>query len=224
MRKVLIGTPTYDGKLDVWYTDSLLRTVKLTEKEGIFLHAIYTSYDALIQRARNNLFRIALSENYDDLIFIDSDMQWSEDWILQLLNRPEDVVAAPVIGRSDNVRYNVTLTNNQLTYSKDKQLLKVDRVGTGLMKLSRKAMEALWLSSEEYLDDEGTAYRMICDIQIRDNSLISEDFILCEKWRDLGGDIWIDPTMNPVHTGSKRWQGNFQQFLQQNGYGKENIL
>ena len=53
MRRVLIGTPSYDGRIDVWFANSLIQTVKIAEKKGIFVHAIYTSYDSLVQRARN---------------------------------------------------------------------------------------------------------------------------------------------------------------------------
>ena len=72
MRRVLIGTPSYDGRIDVWFANSLIQTVKIAEKKGIFVHAIYTSYDSLVQRARNSLFRLALQGNYDDLFFIDA--------------------------------------------------------------------------------------------------------------------------------------------------------
>ena len=79
MRRVLIGTPSYDGRIDVWFANSLIQTVKIAEKKGIFVHAIYTSYDSLVQRARNSLFRLALQGNYDDLFFIDSDCEWEPE-------------------------------------------------------------------------------------------------------------------------------------------------
>jgi hypothetical protein len=73
MRRVLIGTPSYDGRIDVWFANSLVQTVKMAEKKGIFVHAIYTSYDSLVQRARNSLIKLAIDGGYDDLFFIDSD-------------------------------------------------------------------------------------------------------------------------------------------------------
>ena len=73
MRRVLIGTPSYDGRVDVWFANSLAGTLKMSYEKGIHVHTIYTSYDSLIQRARNSLFRLALEGGYDDLFFIDSD-------------------------------------------------------------------------------------------------------------------------------------------------------
>jgi hypothetical protein len=36
--KVLIATPAYDGRLDVWYTTSLVNSVRIAQENGIFLH------------------------------------------------------------------------------------------------------------------------------------------------------------------------------------------
>ena len=58
MRKVLIGTPCYDGRTDVWYNDSLNNTIRLSMKKDIRLDVIYMSYDSLVQRARNDIVNV----------------------------------------------------------------------------------------------------------------------------------------------------------------------
>ena len=113
MRKVLIGTPSYDGRIDVWFANSLVGTVKMAEKKGIFVHAIYTSYDSLIQRARNSLFRLALQGGYDDLFFIDSDCEWEPEWFFRFLDRPEPIVGGALIKKSDKEGYFVKSRNQQ---------------------------------------------------------------------------------------------------------------
>ena len=87
MQRVLIGAPCYDGKVDVWFANSLVATIKEAEKKGIHVHAIYTSYDSLVQRARNSLFKLALDGGYTDLFFIDSDTEWEPEWFFRLLSR-----------------------------------------------------------------------------------------------------------------------------------------
>jgi len=101
MRRVLIGTPSYDGRIDVWFANSLILTVKKAEKEGIFVHAIYTSYDSLVQRARNSLIKLAIDGGYDDLFFIDSDTEWEPEWFFNLLNRPEPIVGGALVKKKD---------------------------------------------------------------------------------------------------------------------------
>ena len=71
MRKVLIATPALDGRLDVWYTNSVINAVRFAQSEGVFLHPVFLSFDALIQRARNDLFRLAVEGEYDDMIFVE---------------------------------------------------------------------------------------------------------------------------------------------------------
>ena len=92
MRRVLIGTPSYDGRIDVWFANSLVATVKEAEKRGIFVHAIYTSYDSLVQRARNSLVKLAIDGGYDDIFFIDSDIEWDPEWFFRFLYRPEPII------------------------------------------------------------------------------------------------------------------------------------
>lgn len=217
MRRVLIGTPSYDGRIDVWFANSLVATVKQAEKKGIFVHAIYTSYDSLIQRARNSLVRLALTGGYDDLFFIDSDCEWEPDWFFRLLDRPEPIVGGALVKKSDKEGYTVKLVDKQIKWSEDNKLIQVDGVGTGFMKISRFALEKLWEISDPYMS-EGEEHRMICDIKVENGDLISEDYILGNKWKSLGYKVWLDPTITLNHIGTKKFKGNFNQFIQKNGY------
>jgi glycosyltransferase involved in cell wall biosynthesis len=217
MRRVLIGTPSYDGRIDVWFANSLIQTVKIAEKKGIFVHAIYTSYDSLIQRARNSLVRLALTGGYDDLFFIDSDAEWDPEWFFKLLDRPEPIIGGALVKKSEKEGYTVKLVDKQLKWNQDKTLIEVDGVGTGFMKISRFALEKLWEISDKYMS-EGEEHRMICDIKVENGDLISEDYILGNKWKSLGYKIWLDPTITLNHIGTKKFKGNFNKFIEKNGY------
>lgn len=217
MRRVLIGTPSYDGRIDVWYANSLLQTVKIAIKKDIHVHAIYTSYDSLIQRARNSLVRLALTGGYDDLFFIDSDCEWEPEWFFKLLDRPEPVVGGALVKKSEKEGYTVKLINKELKWSQDKKIIEVDGVGTGFMKISRFALEKLWEVSDKYMS-EGEEHRMICDIKVENGDLISEDYIICNKWKSLGYKVWLDPTITLNHIGTKKYKGNFKQFIDKLGY------
>jgi hypothetical protein len=212
MRRVLIGTPSYDGRVDVWFANSLIQTVKIAEKKGIYVHAIYVSYDSLIQRARNSLFRLALQGGYDDLFFIDSDCEWDPEWFFSILDRPEPIVGGALIKKTDKEGYTVKLTNKKLNYSNDNKLIEVDGVGTGFMKVSRFALEKLWEISDAYMS-EGEEHRMICDIKVENGDLISEDYVIANKWKGLGYKVWLDPTITLNHIGTKKYKGDFAKFI-----------
>lgn len=214
---MLIGTPSYDGRIDTWFADSLVRTVKQADPKQINIHAIYPSYDSLIQRARNDLVRMAMDGGYDTLFFIDSDVEWEPEWFFRLLARPEPIVGAALIKKSDQESYTVKIIAKNLTRSEDDVLVQVDGLGTGFLKVDRFALEKLWLMSEPYVHD-GVPNRMVFDLKIVDGDLISEDYVMCHKWQSLGYKVWLDPSITINHNGVKKYQGNLSSFLQRNGY------
>ena len=214
VRKVLIATPAYDGRLDVWYTNSLVNTVRVAQANGIYVHPVFMSYDALIQRARNDLFSLAVGGEYDDMIFIDSDMEWNPMWIMELLSREEDVVGGTARKKTDDAEIYVAKTTDISTHANG--LIKCDGLGTGFVKLSRKAFTALWDVSLEYKNEDKTC-RMVCDVQVVDGQLYSEDTVLFKKLNDLGFDCWLDPSMTCNHIGTKKFVGNFAEYMKRLG-------
>ena len=218
MRRVLIGTPSYDGRIDVWFANSLVNTVKIAEKRDIAIQPIYTSYDSLVQRARNSLFKIALEGNFDDLFFIDSDCEWEPEWFFNLLDRPEPIIGGALVKKDDQTEgYTVKIIDTKLKYSQDRKLIEVDGVGTGFMKISKFALEKLWEISEPYMS-EGEEHRMVCDIKVENGDLISEGYVIANKWKGLGYKVWLDPTITLNHIGIKKFKGNFSNFINKLGY------
>ena len=213
-RKVLIATPSYDGTLDVWYVNSLVGTIRESEDRGIRIDPIYMSYDALIQRARNDLVAIAIHGDYDDMIFIDGDIEWDPMWIFKLLKYSQDVVGGTYRKKADEFEdYVVKALEFPLKTDTRTGLVKVDGLGTGFLKLSRKAFTHLWNNAEPYVDYRGKKSRMVFDIAVQNGSLISEDILACQKLSSGGFDIWLDPRMCFNHTGSKKFTGNFIEWL-----------
>lgn len=216
-RKVLIATPSYDGTLDVWYVNSLVRTIRESEAQGIRIDPIYQSFDALVQRARNDLVALAVQGNYDDIIFIDADIEWEPDWIFKLLKYPHDVVGGTYRKKVDDYEdYVVKALDLPPTIDTRTGLMKVAGLGTGFLKLSKKAFRHLWEKAEPYLDHKGKNSRMIFDIAIQNGVMVSEDILMCQRLIAGGFDIWLDPRMCCNHTGPKKFQGNFIEWLKHN--------
>ena len=213
VRKVLFGTPCHDGRLDVWFVNAMRHTEKLLNARDIDTQPIYVSFDSLVQRARNDLVRLALEDGYDDLIFIDSDMEWRPEWALALLDHPVDCVGAAYRKKTDDQEI-YTVRSAQLPIPVDPRtgLWTIDGIGTGFLRLSRKALQALWDSNEEY-KNEGRLCRWIFDVCVVDNTLVSEDNILCEKLKQLGFTVFLDPSFTPTHIGQKKFAGDFASYV-----------
>jgi glycosyltransferase involved in cell wall biosynthesis len=214
MRRVLIGTPTYDGTLTAHYVDALLRTLKEAPKQDIEIFPLFICYDALVQRARNDIVKQAISANVDDLVFIDADIGWEPEAFFRLLRHPVQVVGGVVPKKCDNPAFNVKVLPGASLEIID-GVMEVECVGTGILRITQQALQNLWTISEEY-QNEGPVGRMVFDIKIIDGQLVSEDNIFCHKWRDLGGKVWLDPYLQCTHTGTKTFTANFMEYLEAN--------
>jgi hypothetical protein len=211
MRTVMIGSPSHDGKIEAWHVAALVETCKIGLANNINVIPIYMSYDALVQRARNDIAKLALESNVDDLFFIDSDVDWNPMDFFKMLNYDVDVVGAALIKKSEIQQYAVKITEGFKV--EDNGLVEVAGVGTGMLRIRKDALIKIAESSEEYKEPhKQTPTKSIFEVKVIDGELWSEDIVFCKKWKDLGGKVYLDPMVNLGHSGSKRWVGNFYEW------------
>jgi len=216
--KVLIGTPTYDGKIDIHYIDSLLNTLEQSNAENIEIYPLFICYDSLIQRARNDLFATAYNSKVDALIFIDADIGWNPQDFFKLVKNDKDLIGGSYRKKTDNEEsYVIKALDDKdpsLNLGIDKDgLMEVAGLGCGFMKISRKAINSLWQSSKQYNSEKGDS-RMVFEVVCEDNDIISEDIYMCKKWRDLGNKVYLDTRITCTHTGTKTFTGDVNNWLQ----------
>lgn len=209
MRTVLVAAPSYDGKVNVWHATALAETAKIGLGRNINVVAVYMSFDALIQRARNDIFKLAHDANVDDLVFIDCDVDWNPPDLFRLLEHDVPIVSAPIIKKTDETHsYSVKLLGKYVVG--DNNLVEVDGNATGMMRIRADAISQIWDASSEYREPhKSEPSRMVFDVRVVNGELWSEDIVFCERWREMGGKIYLDPSINCGHTGEKRWVGNF---------------
>ena len=211
-RKVMIGSPSYDGRIDVWYTNSLVNTVKLSFEKDVEITPMWVSFDALIQRARNDTIQLAIDMDVDDLIFIDTDIEWEPEDFFKLLDYSHDVVGGTYRKKGDIEEYvfkaGASLDKNE------EGLIEVTGLGTGFVKLSRKAIKYLWDNGTPYIDPkDNKERRMICDVRIKDGGLHSEDIHMFSVLLDGGFKVYLDPEITCNHTGPYKFMGDFNKWL-----------
>lgn len=212
MRRVMIGTPCYDGRLDVWYVNSLVNTVKAAQDMDVEITPMWVSFDALVQRARNDTIQLALESGVDDLIWIDSDIEWQPEWFYRLLQHPVDVVGGTYPKKGDREEYVVRQTQTR-PVDVASGLVEVDGLGTGFARMSRSAMQYLWDVSKSYIDPkDGKERRMIFDVIVENGDLVSEDIYMFKVLQAGGYKVYLDTTMTCNHTGPKKWTGDFMRW------------
>lgn len=103
-------------------------------------------------------------------------------------------------------------------------LVKAGYAGTGFMLISRNTIKRM---IEAYPDTRysridapvgqtdsspvtaDAAYALFdCMIDPDTGTYLSEDFAFCKRWRDIGGEIWVDASIQLSHTGSSTFTGD----------------
>ena len=86
MASLLIATPCYGKLVGEGYLHSLLASIDLLRQHQHQVKVYTLGNESLITRARNNIVAYFLSSSFDRLIFIDADISWQPQALLQLLN------------------------------------------------------------------------------------------------------------------------------------------
>jgi len=95
---------------------------------------------------------------------------------------------------------------------------------TGFMLIKREVIDKMIVAYPElkYNNDLNTPpelndyFYAFFDTMIdpKDRRYLSEDYTFSRRWQDIGGDIWLDPSISLNHYGSFNFQGNPSQIIQ----------
>lgn len=214
IRKILIATPSYDGRVDVRYAHSILSTQKICSKYSIEIDPVFVCFDAIVSKARNDLFCYGYENNYDDIFYIDADISWNPEQFLKIVNNPFDFVSGIYLKKQENIDYPVNIIPDQKI--DENGIMEVATVPTGFLRLSRNAMEILWEKSIPYTISQEKKYtKLVFETGIIDGRFMSEDIVLCLKWRQLKQKVYLDTTVTVAHSGHRTWQGNFSSHIKE---------
>ena len=213
--KLLIATPFYSMQGWSPYISSLVASIRVLERAGVEWSFINHSGDSYIDRARNSIANDFMVSEFDDLLFIDSDMGWDEVGFARILCAKADFVGAgyPCKNRWDF--YGCILhTDGSVAHKpivNDQGLLRAHAIPMGLTRINKRVFSLLSVvQRDNYYMDRGRKY---FDFFGRMPPM-GEDVSFCRRWTDTGGEIWVEPRVSMVHCGYKPYQGNYDKFLQ----------
>jgi hypothetical protein len=122
------------------------------------------------------------------------------------------------------LRYNINYKSNIVEIHNN--LAKVKHLATGFMMIRRDTIEKMSKAfpSTKYVDDvnflEGSendhAYALF-DCGVEEGHYFSEDWLFCSRWTKMGGDIWLDVSINLTHTGNEDYNGSYLSSIIGNG-------
>jgi hypothetical protein len=233
---ILVATPCYGGNVTNYYALSAIKLQSACIERGIGLSFRMLGGDALITRARSNLAAEFLEDPVaTHLLFIDADIGFRAEQVFALLDGDRDIVSAvyPMkIINWERIRAQSEAGNNLVpaatmnyavefldpaTITPVDGLARVRSVGTGFMLIRRQvftrmaehypALEFRGFGRPNPQDTERFAFFETM-IDPETGSYLSEDYAFCKRWRDIGGEIWIDLASRLTHVGSIAFDGD----------------
>jgi len=118
--------------------------------------------------------------------------------------------------RSKMVDYNLNYLDGKLQVNNN--IAKVKHVATGFMLIKRVTIEKMSAAfpSTKYTDDvnfltsdENKHAYALFECGIENEKYYSEDWLFCNRWRNMGGNIFIDVTICLDHTGIEDYKGAY---------------
>jgi len=217
-RRVFIGLPAYDFKVSLKLAVSLAKFVKLTAEHGISVHIGSVCGCSVVSRARNLLVKDFLDTDCTDLFFIDADINFEPEDVLRLLalsdSPKKGIVAGVPRTRDTSCVYITTMyrdENGDITMN-GLGMVKATRVATAFMCIRREVLETLVNTHPEwsYYDNRtDRTLNAVFDFKVTEEGYMGEDFLFCDRAREAGYEVWIDPTIKLGHMGVQEYLGDF---------------
>jgi len=210
-----IGIPCYGGMMSEPTVTSLLRFILLAQQAGLNWSLDTMVNESLITRGRNNLMaKMMTNPAATHFMFIDADIRFQPESILQMLACDKDVIAGLYPKKALPVNYVINLKPETKIQG---DIFTVDTAGTGFLLFRRSVYEQLIAAHPDtkYVDDVGLGkqyepmmYSIFdCKIDARGHYL-SEDWLFCRRWQELGGEIWAHSKVLLNHIGHYEFQGD----------------
>ena len=230
---VVFGIATYTGAACHEFQQSFVETLSALAAAGIPSATLTVQGDPYLSKARNRLAADFLTkwQAASHLFFLDDDIGWPGHKVAEFVQREEDVIGGIYPKKADDAQWPM-----QLDADKDGNL--IERNGlyramlapTGFLCVRRHVMEKMAATAEQYLDTthptappfhwnifdmgwflpDGTRPMPAAG---RKGEFWGEDYYFCRRWRDMAGEIWIDPAIEFTHSGRKAWRGSLKPAL-----------
>ena len=112
--------------------------------------------------------------------------------------------------------YNMNYSTNKIKIHKN--ITEVKHIATGFMMIKRGVIEKMFQAfpNTKYIDDvhflepnENEFAYALFDCAVENGHYLSEDWLFCNRWTNLGGKIFIDVSINLTHTGIEDYNGSY---------------
>jgi hypothetical protein len=242
MASILIGTPCYGGMVNTDFMLSMLGLQSELTRQGIDFGVQVTTTVSLIPVARNFIVSKLLEwPPYTHLLFIDADLAFDPKVVPRYLAADKDIVAgiypikhldmaavrnlppgAPIQGV---LNYAVKVCDGEQPTPDG--FIRAEYAATGFMLIKRQVLERMVahypelkyrdmfarVASSEPARDDNLYALFDTSLDRERGQYLPEDYTFCNRWRAMGGEIWVDVLSKFTHIGQFAYEGDFSVFV-----------
>jgi predicted O-methyltransferase YrrM len=230
--KVIFAIPTIDGNIRSECVLGLATAQSLLHRAGIEHDLFILSDCPVITTARNTLVAMFIATNATDLFFIDADVGFDAAGVMKILERPEKVVAGIYPLKREMAGFPVQIKTEDGIPIGRAGLIEANLLPAGFMRIKRIVFERMMEAYPELqykdnvIDIAGSGVTQAYDffgmgIDKDNQRWTTEDYSFCQRWRDIGGQLWVYPDIDFAHVGRKSYRGNYHRYLLRQPGGKD---
>lgn len=234
---VCIAFPAYTGTVHMSTMRSVIADIMQLAQRGIVVSIADECGNAIIGDCRAKIVAGFLENPaFTHLIMIDHDVSWATGALVRLVEHTlkdgVDLVCAMYPQRSDPLTFNFRSQMDKgagLEIDPATRLLEVWGVPSGCICLTRSMLEKMVdaYSDLEFMCERGKhadgtvkarmqAWALFDPYWVKDEKVkLGEDYAFCQRWRDIGGKVWIDPFIMTGHTGNKTFIGELGDWFEE---------
>ena len=131
-------------------------------------------------------------------------------------SRVKNIMDDDLLVQYSLLNYNLNHIGNSIKI--ENNLTEVRHVATGFMMIKRGVIEKMseafphtkYIDDVNYLEEHENRYAYaLFDCGVEDGHYLSEDWLFCNRWKKIGGKVYIDVSINLSHTGIEQYNGSF---------------
>jgi len=202
-QKVLLATVAYESP-DASYTFSIQRSRQALAEAGIASGYMLLSGNCHVDDSRNKIVQEFLLSDCTDLVFLDADVSWKPETLVELCKFTVAVVGGVYPFRRDDAgsRANMPVRMIPGVIEPESGLLEVEGLPAGFLRIRRFALESMAEKAESFKSpkDRRSPVPLIFERTLEDGNRYGGDIAFCRKWRALGGKVHAAYDLRLGHT------------------------
>lgn len=184
--KLMIAIPTLDF-VHFEFARCLAGLVRQLEHDGVDFDVCFVG-GTLVYKGRDTLAADAVNKGYTHVLWLDADMVFEPDVFDQLLRHGKDFVTG--VYRSRHIPYHSTIFSSldpvEWVEEFPEELFEIRACGFGCVLVETELIRKVFRK-------DGTAFHPVDGF--------GEDIAFCTRAKELGSELWCDPTIKLGHIG-----------------------